>query len=191
MVSQLPKNDRGGKIRTKMDETTDFTTPIVSALQNEYNSVFERTHSIDTRASILLSVLSTILPLYLGVLNWTNIRNALCTNCISFKQFAMIIFFFLSVATLIIAFIFCIVTIRSRRYSAFPTDNYVGFNLNEHLEINTTVNQINTSLIIFYVNCIRENTITVTKKAGKFIGGLITTGIYILLSIVTILFNLI
>lgn len=79
----------------QVTDEKDITSPIVNALQNEYNAIFARTRSIDTRASILMSILLAILPFYFETLDWTIIKSSL-TNCITFKEICLLISFFIS-----------------------------------------------------------------------------------------------
>ena len=109
----------------------DITSTIVNALQNEHNELFARTRSIDTRASILISILLAILPFYFEILDWSIIRESLTKLCIGFKEIIMLIFFFLSLITLIISLILCVLVICGRVYHTFPSDNYIGFNIND------------------------------------------------------------
>lgn len=168
----------------------DFTTNIVNALQNEYNEVFARTRSIDTRASILISVLTAILPLYFGVLNWNRIHTCLIAESISFRQAIMLCTFFISILTLIISFCLSIATIRCRQYDSFPTSNYENFSLQGYYECKATVNAVNTSIIASYVACINKNSKVIEKKARWFFTCMISAGVYILLSISTTILNL-
>ena len=168
----------------------DITSTIVNALQNEYNELFARTRSIDTRASILISILLAILPFYFEILDWSIIQESLTKTCISFKEVIMLLFFFLSLITLIISLILCVLVICSRVYHTFPSDNYIGFNINDYKDINASINDINTSLIGSYTECIRINTLTVNKKAKKFVFAIFCTSFFVVFVIFTTLCNL-
>lgn len=168
----------------------DITSGVVNALQNEHNEMFLRTRSFDTRASILISILLAILPFYFEILDWKKISVCLNSSCISFKDVCMLIFLFLSLLTLLVSLVLNILVILSRKYHTFPSDNYLGFNIIEYENIDTTVNDMNTAIIGSYAECIRLNTPIINRKAKYFISAIFTTGFFILFVIISTLCNL-
>lgn len=174
----------------KKSNENDITSSIVNALQNEYNEIFARTRSIDTRASILLSILFAILPFYFEILDWTIIKSSLTSPCISFKEVCFLISFFLSLLSFAVSLIFGVLVLSSKIYHSFPSDNYLEFDINAYREINATINEINTSLIWSYTQCNTKNVLTVNKKAKMFVGTIITTSLFVFFVIITALFIL-
>lgn len=168
----------------------DISSSIVNALQNEHSEIFARTRSIDTRASILISILLAILPFYFEILDWTHIRSCLYAPCISFKDAVMLVFFFLALLTLLASLIICTLVICSRKYHTFPSVNYVGFNIIDYENLDATVNDVNTSIIESYALCIEKNTPIINKKARFFIAAIFTTGAFVLFVIISTLCNL-
>ena len=169
---------------------TDITYSIVSSLQNEYNEIFAKTRSIDTRASILISILLAMLPFYFEILDWTIIKSSLNSSCITFKDVCLLISFFLSLFVFISSLVLCVLVICSKIYHSFPSDNYIGFEINDYREINTSINEINMSLIWSYTECLTKNTKTVNKKAKMFVVTIITTSLFVFFVIITTLFIL-
>lgn len=168
----------------------DITSTVVNALQNEHNEMFLRTRSLDTRASILISILLAILPFYFENLDWKYISACLTSSCISFKGVCMLLFFFLSLLTLLVSLVLNILVILSRKYHTFKANDYIGFNIIEYENVDATVNDMNTSIIGSYAECIRLNTPIINKKAKYFISAIFTTGFFILFVIISTLCNL-
>lgn len=174
----------------KVTDEKDITSPIVNALQNEYNAIFARTRSIDTRASILMSILLAILPFYFETLDWTIIKSSLTNCCITFKEICLLISFFISLVAFLVSLVLGVLVISSKTYHAFPSDNYLGFNINDYRQINASINEINMSLIWSYTACNNKNAQTVNKKARMFVITIITTSLFVLFVIITTLCNL-
>lgn len=174
----------------KTQQEADFTSSIVNSLQNEYNEIFAKTRSIDTRASILISILLAMLPFYFEILNWNIIKSSLYACCITFKEVCLLISFFLSLLAFIGSLILCILVICSKIYHSFPSNNYEGFDINDYREINASINEINMSLIWSYTECIAKNTKTVNKKAKMFVVTIITTSFFVFFVIITTLLTL-
>lgn len=173
-----------------MEDELDFTTPIVNALQNEHNELFARTRSIDTRASILITILLAVLPFYFEILDWTYLKECFVSQCLSFKDFCMICFFCGTIITLLVSLLICVVVLSGRKYHIFPAGNYQGFDLNTYKELDVTLNQINVSIIASYTDCIEQNNIIVENKAKKYIIAIITTSLHIAFVITSVLLNL-
>lgn len=173
-----------------MKRNNDFTSPIVNALQNEYNELFARTRSIDTRASILITILLAALPFYFEILNWVYLKECFTCQYMSFRDLSMILSFGMTIITLFTSLFFCVIVLCCRKYYIFPAENYDGFNLKEYEDADVTVNQNNTAIIASYTNCIIHNKKLVETKAKKFIVAIITTSLYVLFVVASVLINL-
>lgn len=169
---------------------SDFTSSVVTALENEHNQIFERTRSIDTRASILISILLAILPFYFEILNWQYIKTCLTTKCINFKGVFMLLLLFTSFLILLASLILCVIVICSRKYETFPAINYCEFDLKSYEDLKVTQNEMNVSIIDSYTKCIINNTPIIIKKAKLFIAAIFTTCCYVICVIATTLCNL-
>ncbi len=172
------------------NKNNDFTSPIVNALQNEHNELFARTRSIDTRASVLITILLAVLPFYFEILNWNYLKECFTCQCMSFRDICMVLFFCLTIITLFVSLLFCVIVLFGRKYHIFPADNYKDFDINEYEKLEVTVNQINTSIIASYTDCILYNNEFVESKAKKFIVAIITTSLYVLFVVASVLINL-
>ena len=174
----------------KVSDENDITSTIVNSLQNEHNEIFARTRSIDTRASILISILLAILPFYFEILDWSIIQSSLISSCVSFKEVCLLISFFLSLLAFVVSLILGVLVICSKIYHTFPSDNYLDFDINAYREINASINEINVSLIWSFTQCINKNIKTVNKKSKMFVVTIITTIFFVFFVIFTTLCNL-
>ena len=168
----------------------DISSNVVNALQNEHNEMFLRTRSLDTRASILISIMLAFLPFYFEILDWNNIRVCLTSSSISFKGVCMLIFFFLSFLMLLVSLVLSILVILSRKYHTLALDNFYPFDIVDFEDADFTVNDPNMLLIRPYAECILANTSVVNKKAKYFISAIFTTCFFILFVIISTLCNL-
>lgn len=95
----------------------NFTTPIINMLEKEHQNMFDRTRSLDTRASFLFSVITAIMPLYFSVFKWSDFKECF-TGCLSFIRVIEIICFAVSIGALCLCFVKCFSTISSKKYRA-------------------------------------------------------------------------
>ena len=97
------------------------------------------------------------------------------------KRLLIIVFFIL----LVLLTSSCI--INKHYYEYYET--YLP-DINEYEKLEVTVNQINTSIIASYTDCILYNNEFVESKAKKFIVAIITTSLYVLFVVASVLINL-
>lgn len=174
----------------KQTKGEDFTSNLLNALQNEHNELFARARSIETRASILISVVVAVLPFYIQTLDWDKIYLGITSAPVNVGQVFALVFFILSIMTICYCLVLSILIINVRTYYTLRVQNFEGFNLNEYLAINTTANQMNTMLILSYTQCIKQNMPIVDKKAKTFVVVVFGTIVYFVLIGCTILCNL-
>lgn len=145
----------------------NFTAPIINMLEKEHQNMFDRTRSLDTRASFLFSVITAIMPLYFSVFKWSDFKECF-TGCLSFIRVIEIICFAVSIGALCLCFVKCFSTISSKKYRAPNVNIFNGFNLKDYENNGANINQINTILIELYVKSINYNDAVIKEKADMF-----------------------
>lgn len=163
-----------------------FTAPIVGLLEKEHQNMFERTRSLDTRASILISAITAIMPLYFSVFNWSEFKKSFCGH-LSFIKAIEISCFVISIGALCVCFVKCFSTVSSKKYMAPNVNIFNGFNLKEYEEVQANSNQINTILIKLYVASIEHNDTVIQEKAGMFRASIRALQVFLFASIIGII----
>lgn len=169
----------------------DITSPIYTTLHREYETILERGRSIDSRAGIFLTFLFTAFPFYVEIIDLEYIRQLMEKNCFCFAEVTLIITFFLSMLSFLIAFVLFVLVLSSRKYKAFNDLVFKGFNIIEYEDSDTTINDINVSLMSMLHEYIDYNNNVIDKKAKLFDTALWICFSYVALMIITIFFKLI
>lgn len=163
-----------------------FTIPIMNMLEKEYQNMFDRTRSLDTRASFLLSVLTAIMPLYFNVFEWNSFKECF-SGYISFTKVLEVTLFFISLGILCMCFIKCFSVITSKEYQAPNINIFKGFNLQDYEKADATTNLINTMLMYLYIESINHNDSVVKEKANRFKKSIRLLQLFLFTSIVCII----
>ena len=169
----------------------DITSPIYNTLHREYEASIERGRSIDSRAGIFLTFLFTAFPFYIEIVNLDYIKKMIGKNCVCFKEALLVIVFGLSVLAFLTAFILFVVVLSSRKYKHINDLIFKGFNIIEYEDKDTTVNDINVSLMSLLHEYIAHNDSVIRKKARAFDAALWICFSYVTLIIITIFLKII
>ena len=169
----------------------DITSPIYTTLHREYEAIIERGRSIDSRAGIFLTFLFTSFPFYVQIIDVSYLFNLLRQTCFSFSDVLLFIVFVLSTITFLICFILFVKTLSTRKYKVFNNLYFKGFDLIKYEDNDTTINDINVSMMSLLHEYIEHNEIVVTKKAKLFDASLWLCFAFTTLMIITIFLKLI
>ena len=157
-------------------------------LEKEYQNMFERTRSIDTRASFLLSILTATMPLYFNIFDWSRFKECF-SGYLSFVKVSESAFFFISIVALLVCFLRCFSVISSRSYNAPNINIFNGFNLKEYIDTGAQTNHINVILMDLYIKSINHNDAVVKEKADRFRATITALRIFLFASIACIILN--
>ncbi len=146
----------------------DITSPVFQSVLNAYKATFERSHSIDARAGILLTFMITALPFYFQIIQLDNIKALLHQTVFSFIEVVQVIFFFCSIVVFLIALIFLIIVLCTRRFKIFNTEYFNNFNLIKYEDSDTTINDMNTAMIVILRDATNFNVPVVEKKTKRY-----------------------
>ena len=169
----------------------DITSPIYNTLHREYEASIERGRSIDSRAGIFLTFLFTAFPFYIETINLDYIKELVRKNCICFKEALLVIIFALSVLAFLTAFVLFVVVLSSRKYKHINDLIFKGFNIIKYEDADTTVNDINVSLMSLLHEYIAHNDKVIRKKARVFDAALWICFSYVALIIITIFLKIV
>lgn len=146
----------------------DITSPVFQTALNEYKATFERSHSIDARAGILLTFMITALPFYFQIIQLQTIKNLIHQTAFSFIEVIQILFFFASIVVFLISLIFLINVFCTKKFKIYNTERLNGFDIIKYENWNTTINDM-TCLMI---NALKDATIfnveVVEKKTRRY-----------------------
>lgn len=169
----------------------DITSPIYNTLHREYEAIIERGRSIDSRAGIFLTFLFTSFPFYMQILDVNYLFNLLRKPCFSFSDVVLFIIFVLSTIIFLIAFILFVITLSTRKYKVFNNLLFKNFDLIKYEDKDTTINDINVSMLSLLHEYIGYNELVVAKKAKLFDISLWLCFAFTALMIITIFLKLI
>lgn len=169
----------------------DITSPIYTTLHKEYEAIIERGRSIDSRAGIFLTFLFTSFPFYMQILDVNYLFNLLRQSSFSFSDVLLFIIFVLSALTFLISFILFAKTLSTRKYKVFNNLYFKDFDLIKYEDSDTTINDINVSMMSLLHEYIEHNEIVVTKKAKLFDASLWMSFAFTTLMVITIFLKLI
>lgn len=165
----------------------DITSPVFQTVVNEYKSVFERSRSIDARAGILMTFMITALPFYFQTIKLEELKKILLNDSINFLQFMQFFMFVLSITTFIVALIFLVIVLCSKKFKIFNASVFFGFDIVPYEDKNATINDMNVTVFNELIKAIKYNTVVVDKKANKFRVSLWISFAYTVSTILTIL----
>lgn len=165
----------------------DITGSIYELILNEYNSLFARSRSIDSRAGIFLTLLITAFPFYIQIIDVNSIKDVVQSYAVSFVDVLYASAFFCSVVVFLISIIFLTISLCTRTFMIFKTELFDGFNIIEYEDSDTTVNDVNVSLFSVLRQLVEYNNTVVDKKGRLFSAALWISFSFVALMIGTII----
>lgn len=168
----------------------DISSPIYSTIYKEYERMFERGRSIDSRAGLFLTFLFTSFPFYVQIVSIDYFYELLRKTCFTFSDVLLVIVFVLSTITFLSAFIFLLRSLMTRGYKILNNEIFKGIDIVEYEDNDTTINDINIGLIGLLHEYIEHNEKVFAKKAKMFDISLWLSFAFMALMVVTIYLRL-
>ena len=166
---------------TKYD---DITYPIYHTLYREYEMILERGRAMDARAGLLVAALLLVFPLYLALLGIERLGGLLEGS--SVVDSCLFVTVMLAAVLFLVALLLFLLVLCRRKYMVFNHAVFKGLNIVEYEDANTTVNDVNVSLIDSLHDKLEYNSGVLRKKALLFSSALWVSFAYVVLTVVSV-----
>lgn len=171
----------------KNEQSQNLTDNIMNVVHNEYMNTTARSRSFDTRAGIFITFLMASFPLYLQLVDLNYVKEQIAKSLFHFMEAMQLLFFFLSIALFISAFITLACVLSTRQYLTFNTSLFDGMNIEEYRNEQIGQDDINVQLIAEFNSIIPHNILVVEKKAKRFKTALWISGAYVITTVISVL----